>query len=592
MAASIIYLDNLSEKLTEWSPNDENHLYAIVDMGSNGIRFSVTSLAPPTTRLLRPIYSSRAPISLFDALTPRSPGSEELVFPPETITATAAALGHFHRLAVLHGVPSEHILVMATEAMRKAANATEMLNAISQATQGLGVNILNPDVETLCGAVMGSRSGLVSVDSGALFLDLGGGSVQMTWVDTSKEGYEIAAARAGRSLPFGAARLIKVLEEESQEVQIATISALQYGMHDAYRELCKQFPGLQFIKTAYEKDKKNVDGLVDVYMCGGGFRGYGSMLMHEDPINPYPISSTATYTAPGTLFKRTDRMRWVNKNYDGKIFGLSKRRRAQFPAIATVVDAFISAVPNIRQVTFCGGSNREGALMMKLPREIRESNPLNILAGVTAEEEPVFNAVLQKLSDALPKEVDFSDIPTILNSGLGPLFIHEIWIRQGYDDDANSSFALNHAATGHFDAPGLSHLARALLALTGASRWGGSFGPVDTQLAQGLAGILQAQNQDAPFWAAYIGAVAGVIAMVLPVSPKDAADIEKAITIQSRLKQSDGKKDKVILTIGVASDNTTGINLVDLADKIEGAAKKVEGKKPRIKISAKVNVLS
>lgn len=31
--SDIITLDNLSEKITQWHPNDENHLYAIVDMG-------------------------------------------------------------------------------------------------------------------------------------------------------------------------------------------------------------------------------------------------------------------------------------------------------------------------------------------------------------------------------------------------------------------------------------------------------------------------------------------------------------------------------------------------------------------------------
>lgn len=56
--------------------------------------------------------------------------------------------------------------------------------------------------------------------------------------------------------------------------------------------------------------------------------------------------------------------------------------------------------------------------------------------------------------------------------------------------------------------------------------------------------------------------------------------------------EADDKKDKLVLTIGVASHNTTGINLEDLADKIEGATKKIGGKKPRIKTSVQVNLLS
>ncbi|MEX1652447.1 universal stress protein, partial [Streptomyces pseudovenezuelae] len=111
----------------------------------------------------------------------------------------------FHRIAVSHGVPQEQFYVFATEAMRRADNAADMLSAIADATNGIGVQILEPAVETLCGAVMGSRSGFVGVPGGALFLDLGGGSVQMTWVDTDVDGYETKAATTGTSMGYGAA---------------------------------------------------------------------------------------------------------------------------------------------------------------------------------------------------------------------------------------------------------------------------------------------------------------------------------------------------------------------------------------------------
>ena len=263
---------------------------------SNGIRFSITSLAPPTTRLLLPLYSARAAISLFDALTPSSSG---LVFPPLTIESVATALSRFHQLAVMHGVPPANILILATEAMRRAANAREMLEAIANATGGLGVQVLDPAVETLFGAVMGSRSGFVDVKGGALFLDLGGGSVQMTWVDTSSDHYEINAAMAGESLPYGAAKLTRVLEEQPAEVQQMETSTLKDGIQRIYANLCAKFPKLQTIKAARERGE---DVSVDIYMCGGGFRGYGSMLMHNDAISPYPISSTSTYSVSGQVF--------------------------------------------------------------------------------------------------------------------------------------------------------------------------------------------------------------------------------------------------------------------------------------------------
>jgi retrograde regulation protein 2 len=460
------------------------------------------------------------------------------VFPPETITAVASTLARFQEVAVLHGVPARHITILATEAMRRADNAANMLEAIASKTGGLRVSILEPAVETLFGAIMGSRSGLASVDGGALFLDLGGGSVQMTWVDTSKANYEIEAARAGVSLPFGAARLIRVLHEQPADVQAAEISKLQSGMQEAYANLCSRFPALDAIRAARMQGR---DARVNVFMCGGGFRGYGSMLMHNDTVKPYPISSTNGYTAPGSLFSQVQRMRRINDEYDGRIFGLSRRRRQQFPAIATVIEAFLAAVPNVGNVTFCGGSNRQGALMMKLPLEIRESDPLKVLAAVTAEEKPIFDAVLDILTNAFPKEVDFSAVPTVLTTGLGALFVREIWARQGYDADNNTSFVLHHAITRDADAPGLSHVSRALLALSTSARWGGNLGPLEAQLQQSLSDLLENQHRDAPFWASYTGAVAGLIAMALPVPPRTAEEVKKAIKSVTPLTSSESQ---------------------------------------------------
>ncbi|KAL6873124.1 Ppx/GppA phosphatase family domain-containing protein [Trichoderma novae-zelandiae] len=521
--ANAVTLENLSQRLPPWRPDEQNHLFAVVDMGSNGIRFSITSLAPPRTRLLDPVYSAREAISLFDALTPSAEGP---VFPAATIEAVASAIARFHHLAVSHDVPPEHIMVLATEAMRRAVNAPEMLDAIATATGGLSVSILDPPVETLLGAVMGSRSGLVGVPGGALFLDLGGGSVQMTWVDTSAQGYEMEAALAGGSLPYGAAKLMRVLQEHPEHVQAAETAKLRDGLRDLFAGLCARFPALEAIRAANERGQQ--EKLVDVYMCGGGFRGYGSMLMHDDPVSPYPISSSNTYAVRGSRFKETGRLLQMNASYEGKIFGLSKRRRQQFPAIVAVVDAFVSAVPFLGWVTFCGGSNRQGALMMKLPREIRESNPLDVLASLKDDaERQVFRAVLSKLADSLPPNL--AHVPTVFTTGAGTLFVREIWRRHGHDADANTSSALHDAVSRDTDCPGLTHLVRALLGLGVAARWGGGLGPLDAQLHRGLQGILDDRAAGAAFWAQYLGAVAGVLAAVFPVLPRLASEVVSAI---------------------------------------------------------------
>ncbi|UNI14946.1 retrograde regulation protein 2 [Purpureocillium takamizusanense] len=580
----VVTLDNLSTQLQPWRPDDDSHLYAIVDMGSNGIRFSITSLAPPTTRLLVPVYSARAAISLFDALTPSPSG---LVFPSETMDAVGSALSRFHQIALLHGVPPSQILILATEAMRRAANASQMLTSIAKATDGLAVQILDPSVETLFGAVMGSRSGLVDVKGGALFLDLGGGSVQMTWVDTSQAHYELHAALAGESLPYGAAKLTRVLEEQPPEIHQAEIGTLEEGIDCIYANLCSRFPALQAIKSAHDRGES---ASVDVYMCGGGFRGYGSMLMHNDPISPYPISSINSYSVSGRVFRQTSEMRRLNREYDGKIFGMSKRRRRQFPAIATVIEAFIAAVPNIGRVTFCGGSNRQGVLMMKLPPEVRESNPLDVLAQVSEQERPMFDAVLRLLQAALPDM--HPTTPTPISLGLGPLLIRRIWDRCGYDSNTNASFALHDAVTRNPDCPGLTHLTRAILGLAVCARWGTGVGPADEQLFMGLRRIADDHDRDASFWALYLGAVCGVLANIFPVMPQEPEQLLSAITFHAVVEPGkSSKRDKVFLSMGLASKYQGNVDPEALADGFQSALSN-KGDKTQFKTSFRATSLS
>lgn len=536
----VITLDNFSSKLSRLGAGDGKPLYGLVDMGSNGIRFSISELEPDHCRILPCLFRERAGISLYDALHESNAGSKAFHFPDDTIKAVAAKLARFKAVCDGYGVQKDHIIVFATEAMRTALNKDAMMKAIRDAS-GFTVDILSPQMESLFGA-MGARSPFGDVSG--LFMDLGGGSVQMTYVPS---GSDVAgeAARAGRSLPFGAAKLTAALS--SQETADAAKAELIKGMKDSFEALVEEFPDLA-------GHVKNKDGIT-IYFCGGGFRGYGNCLMHSDPIQPYPIPAIGGYTVPGHRFKQWKKMLEANKE-DGKIFGMSKRRREQFPAIVTVVRALIDAVPNIKQVIFCSGGNREGVLYMILPPDIRARSPLAHLGEAPGfPNDHIADKVVDILISALPK-----DYPQIFTRDLLQCFGKLLWTDMGNTPEVNSARAL-HDPISFASVLGFTHQVRAVLSLTLCARWGNDLGPIDKNLFDNLRLLI---GPELSWWCDYIGNVLNLLATVVPNCPSAVEQLDKMIELRASTHESDSKKQKVDIKLHVAlnsiSNSEVGAN--------------------------------
>jgi retrograde regulation protein 2 len=475
------------------------------------------------------------------------PGSLPFHFSKHTITQVADTLGRFKGICDSYGVHKDHISVFATEAMRTANNRDEMLRAI-KTSSGLTVDILNPGMESLFGA-MGARSGFTQVNG--LFMDLGGGSVQMTYVNsTAGAGYDVLAAEAARSMPFGAAKLTAALS--TQDTAQAAKTELRSSMKDTFEGLKDKFTLL--------KEQENDDG-VTIYFCGGGFRGYGSMLLHTDPIQPYPIPAIGGYVVPGYRFVKWREMLHANNYEEGKIYGMSKRRREQFPAIVTVVQSLVEAIPKIKEVVFCSGGNREGVLFMKLPPEIRESSPLPLLpAGSPNQKKEVVDSIAACITSALPK-----DYPAIFSAELLNYVAKNIWQNMGDPDDANSAKALHNPISGQLAGlPGMTHQIRGTLALTMCARWGTVPGPADKKLYENLQALI---GPEMCWWCDYIGTVAGLLATLTPAFPSSENALGKMVKFETWTGHGLGKKGHKVgirLKIFLSEHARRGIRAGDL----------------------------
>jgi retrograde regulation protein 2 len=538
-----------------------SNIFAILTHQSNGIRFSISDLSPPRSRLLHCIYRERSGISLYDSLHEFTPESKEFYFSKFTIKKVSETLARFKSICDGYEVPEGHISVFATEAMRTAKNRDEMLGAI-KATSGLTVDILSPGMESLFGA-MGARSGFTDVNG--LFMDLGGGSVQMTYVNSAwEENYHVLAVEAAKSMPYGAAKLNVALS--AQDTAHQTTEELNVSMKENFDGMRNRFPDLG-------KQADHADGIT-IYFCGGGFRGYGRMLMHTDPVQPYPIPDIGGYIVSGQRFTKFQKLLEANSQ-EGKIFGMSKRRREQFPAIVTVVQALIKAVPKIKQVIFCSGGNREGVLFMKLPIDVRECRLIPLLGrNVDSSNAAILDEAVHKILTAIPTGTNYTAVIT------GELLSHlvtSLWIDMGNLADANSAKALHDPISGNLAGlPGLTHELRAVIALIVCARWGTDLGPADKILYNNLRALLP---PDLSWWCDYIGKVMSILGMVLPAPPKSEEALKKAVGFVTSISHklgNKGHKSGIKMSIYLSPEARRGIRAGAIEAVFENVGKGLE----------------
>ncbi|GAA5817817.1 hypothetical protein MFLAVUS_011374 [Mucor flavus] len=469
--------------------NDLQAPFGVVDMGSNGIRFGIVSAL---ARHLPVAYEERAPIALLDALT------DDRSIPSDVIDQVITSFLRFKTLCQDAKVEPHNVRVIATEATRIASNSQEFLARIYEAT-GWTVSLLSKQEEALI-----SASGIVGSFNhvNGLTMDLGGGSVEVSYVMTSNSNdsteSHIRVSPNPVSLPYGAAALKKRL------VACTSSQETENLYQELVTELTKAYETAQLPSSLLSKDGYKV------YMSGGGFRclGYLSMAVKaQDSLAPrkrpnrkqvYPIPIINGYSMTGSELKYLAEF-YSHKNPQDlmkklKVFRISKRRAAMIPASCFLVCAILQ-VFKIKRVFFSEGGVRQGFCYQLLPLQEKKKDPL--LEGVKAYtaqshfalDAAEFDSIFAILANALP-EIYLNPTHPLQLHRLLPAAIHLSNITSHYPKETRAfvSFHMPLASGPLANIPGLTHKERAILSILLTFRQGGSVPDPIFYSIQGLVG--------------------------------------------------------------------------------------------------------
>ncbi|KAF4252398.1 hypothetical protein KXV68_004833 [Aspergillus fumigatus] len=522
------------------------HLQAVVDLGSNGIRCSVSDLSSPTARILPTVYMRRVNISVYDAQFDDDSGCQ-IPIPKHVIKSVVGAIVRFQITCAQIGVPPENIRIIATEATRTALNANEFVDAIRRATN-VSVETLPKEVEGIIGA-WGIASSFSDIEG--LAIDLGGGSMQMTWI-VSHAGNVHISPKGSFSFPYGAAALTHKLNQlrkgKSPDEAHRAEEAFRREMESNFRMALEQ---LEIPDRLVEKAR--TEGGFPLYLSGGGFRGWGYLLLYLHQVRGqyYPISIINGYSAPKEDFENTEVLKKVARTARD-IFRVSDRRREQVPSVAFLVNVLAKAVPyGIKEAHFCQGGVREGLLFREIPPFVRQQDPLEV--ATTAFARPSAQVIAFLMFGAIPARTEERTFPPSIRGTLIQAFANSLFVHAAMSKESSSTAALYSTSAGLLASThGIPHSDRARLALMLQERYGGELPPREKDFKSRLRELLTPEEV---WWIRYLGKLGLVLARLYPIGIIDPA--RPRITTEARWASNLGKH-----------GNKTGIELKVFVQKV------------------------
>ncbi|EED22089.1 retrograde regulation protein 2 [Talaromyces stipitatus ATCC 10500] len=514
-------------------------LYAVVDMGSNGIRFSISNLEAPTTRIMPTVFQDRAGISLYDAQFTTADGRRGPIS-ASVIDDVISRLLRFKTTCEDFEVSAENIYVLATEATRTAPNSKEFIDTIKERT-GWDVRMLSKSDEGRIGA-LGVASSFASVQG--LVMDLGGGSTQLTWM-VAKDGNVTTSPQGSISFPYGAAALTRRLQDTRNKgagAERELIAEMKENFRNAYKDL--QVPGsLEHAATA--------QGGFDLYLSGGGFRGWGYLLMSQSRLDPYPIPIINGFEAVPADFQDTSSiMQTASTSEEKKIFRVSKRRASQVPAVALLVHVLTECLPTIRSVQFCQGGVREGFLFDMLEPNIRKQDPILIatIPYATSSAGAIYE-LLQSSVPETPSPIHSRHVPESFSPSLLRAISNLVFVHASVPRETRPAAGLYSTTTGILaSANSLAHRDRAIIALVLSERWPGDLAPAEESFQRRLRQFVSSEEA---WWSQYLGRVASLIGDVYPAGrvPARRPRIQFSTKWEQIFKKKQGTTDCLCLQV-------------------------------------------
>ena len=335
---------------------------AIVDLGSNSVRLVVFE---GVGRNPAAIFNERAVLRLGRGLETTGLLNEEGV---------AAALVVMHRYAaVAHAMGADPLEVLATAAVRDAANGAAFVAALRERMPRAAIRILSGEEEAQLAAA-GVLCGIPQANG--LLADIGGGSLEVVRLSAGQ-------ATLSRTLPLGVIRLADRAEADLvraravAEADLATVPWLS------------EAPGR------------------DLYLVGGAWRSLARIHMAQ---TGYPLAIVHHYTIDRDEARDlTGVIGSANRRVLEKLPGAPRRRLDDLPYAAIVLRRLLRAVAP-RRVVFSANGIREGWYMARLP-------------PVVAGQDPVL-AASQELGAQHGRD---PAMPAALATWTAPLFPAESW---------------------------------------------------------------------------------------------------------------------------------------------------------------------